>query len=457
MDIYILSNIVLLLVLLGLTAFFVGAEFAVVKIRSSRIDQLIAEGNKKAVIAKKVVQDLDYYLSACQLGITVTALGLGAFSKPFVKELMGPVFNWLSVSDGVASVISYGISLAVVTYLHVVIGEMAPKTLAIEFSEKATMLLASPLYWFGKVMYPFIQVLNGTSRLFLKMFGVPAANHEQVYSEEELKIIMAQSFQGGEIDQTELKYMENVFSFDERVAKDIMVPRTDLVTIDQNMEPADIIAVMDEHNYTRYPVVENGDKDKILGIVNAKKLLNHIVTGREIVLEDFIRDVPHVVEVTRIKEIFKRMQKDRVHMTVVMDEYGGTAGILTMEDVLEELVGEIRDEFDADEVADIRKSGDEDYLINGRVLLDELEDRFGLTFEGREDIDTIAGWIQSQSFDGLEEGQRITQGTHAWTVTELDNYQIKQILFQPDKEEREEDDSQPLMNSLEVNPSGRGS
>lgn len=446
----------LLLVLLGLTAFFVGAEFAVVKIRSSRIDQLIAEGNKKAVIAKKVVQDLDYYLSACQLGITVTALGLGAFSKPFVKELMGPVFNWLSVSDGVASVISYGISLAVVTYLHVVIGEMAPKTLAIEFSEKATMLLASPLYWFGKVMYPFIQVLNGTSRLFLKMFGVPAANHEQVYSEEELKIIMAQSFQGGEIDQTELKYMENVFSFDERVAKDIMVPRTDLVTIDQNMEPADIIALMDEHNYTRYPVVENGDKDKILGIVNAKKLLNHIVTGREIVLEDFIRDVPHVVEVTRIKEIFKRMQKDRVHMTVVMDEYGGTAGILTMEDVLEELVGEIRDEFDADEVADIRKSGDDDYLINGRVLLDELEDRFGLTFEGREDIDTIAGWIQSQSFDGLEEGQRITQGTHAWTVTELDNYQIKEILFQPDKGEREED-SQPLMNSLEVNPSGRGS
>lgn len=446
----------LLLVLLGLTAFFVGAEFAVVKIRSSRIDQLIAEGNKKAVIAKKVVQDLDYYLSACQLGITVTALGLGAFSKPFVKELMGPVFNWLSVSDGVASVISYGISLAVVTYLHVVIGEMAPKTLAIEFSEKATMLLASPLYWFGKVMYPFIQVLNGTSRLFLKMFGVPAANHEQVYSEEELKIIMAQSFQGGEIDQTELKYMENVFSFDERVAKDIMVPRTDLVTIDQDMKPADIIALMDEHNYTRYPVVENGDKDKILGIVNAKKLLNHIVTGRDIVLEDFIRDVPHVVEVTRIKEIFKRMQKDRVHMTVVMDEYGGTAGILTMEDVLEELVGEIRDEFDADEVADIRKSGEEDYLISGRVLLDELEDRFGLTFEDRDDIDTIAGWIQSQSFDGLEEGQRITQGTHAWTVTELDNYQIKQILFQPDKGERE-DDSQPLMNSLEVNPSGRGS
>jgi len=447
---------VLLLVLLGLTAFFVGAEFAVVKIRSSRIDQLIAEGNKKAVVAKKVVQDLDYYLSACQLGITVTALGLGAFSKPFVKELLGPVFNWLSVSDGVASVISYGISLAVVTYLHVVIGEMAPKTLAIEFSEKATMLLAAPLYWFGKVMYPFIQVLNGTSRLFLKMFGVPAANHEQVYSEEELKIIMAQSFQGGEIDQTELKYMENVFSFDERVAKDIMVPRTDLVTIDQDMKPADIIALMDEHNYTRYPVVENGDKDKILGIVNAKKLLNHIVTGRDIVLEDFIRDVPHVVEVTRIKEIFKRMQKDRVHMTVVMDEYGGTAGILTMEDVLEELVGEIRDEFDADEVADIRKSGEEDYLISGRVLLDELEDRFGLTFEDRDDIDTIAGWIQSQSFDGLEEGQRITQGTHAWTVTELDNYQIKQILFQPDKGERE-DDSQPLMNSLEVNPSGRGS
>ncbi|MCT2536836.1 hemolysin family protein [Aquibacillus koreensis] len=435
MDIYTISNIFLLVILLALTAFFVASEFAVVKIRTSRIDQLIAEGNKKAVVAKKVVMDLDYYLSACQLGITVTALGLGAFSKPFVKELLNPVFDWLSVSDGVASIISYAISLSVVTYLHVVIGEMAPKTLAIEFSEKATLLLAGPLYWFGKIMYPFIQVLNGTSRVFLRMFGVPAAAHEQAYSEEELKIIMAQSFRGGEIDQTELKYMENVFSFDERVAKDIMVPRTDLVTIDKEMSYDEIIKILDEHNYTRYPVIENGDKDRIIGIVNAKKMLSHIVAGRESKLEEFIRDVPHVVEVTSIQDSFLKMQQAQVHMTVVMDEYGGTSGIITLEDVLEEIVGEIRDEFDADEVPDIRKASENKYIINGRVLLSELEDRFGLEFEDSEDLDTIAGWIQLKNFDIAQKGDEIKHGRHLWTVDQVDNFQIKQVIFHQDKEQ----------------------
>lgn len=428
MDIYTILNITLLVILLALTAFFVASEFAVVKIRKSRIDQLIAEGNKKAVVAKKVVADLDYYLSACQLGITVTALGLGAFSKPFVKKLMTPVFDWLSVSDDVSSIISYAISLAVVTYLHVVIGEMAPKTLAIEFSEKATLLLAGPLYWFGKIMYPFIRVLNGTSGVLLRMLGVPPAAHEQAYSEEELKIIMAQSFRGGEIDQTELKYMENVFSFDERLAKDIMVPRTDLVPIDKEMSYEEIIRIFDEHNYTRYPVVENGDKDRIIGIVNARKMLSHMVAGKESRLEDFIREVPHVVEATSIQNIFMKMQKDQVHMIVVIDEYGGTSGILTLEDVLEELVGEIRDEFDADEVPDIRKAGENKYIINGRVLLSELEDRFGLNFDS-EDLDTIAGWIQLKNLDAVQKGDEIMHGRHVWKVDEVDNYQIKQVIF----------------------------
>ena len=436
MDIYTISNFFLLIILLALTAFFVASEFAVVKIRRSRIDQLIAEGNQKAVVAKKVVGDLDYYLSACQLGITVTALGLGAFSKPFVKELLNPVFDWLSVSEGLASIISYAISLAVVTYLHVVVGEMAPKTLAIEFSEKSTLLLAGPLYWFGKIMYPFIQVLNGTSRVLLRMFGVPPAAHEQAYSEEELKIIMAQSFRGGEIDQTELKYMENVFSFDERLAKDIMVPRTNLVTLDKEMSYEEIIRILDEHNFTRYPVVENGDKDHIVGIVNARKMLTHIVAGRESKLEDFIREVPHVLEVTKIQDIFLKMQKEQIHMTVVIDEYGGTSGILTLEDVLEELVGEIRDEFDADEVSDIRKASENKYIINGRVLLSELEERFGLEFEDSDDLDTIAGWIQLKNLDVVQKGDEIKHGRHIWTVDQMDNYQIKQVIFHQNIEKK---------------------
>lgn len=429
MDITTIINLFLLVLLLGLTAFFVAVEFAAVKIRPSRLDQLIAEGNKKAILAKKVAGDLDYYLSACQLGITITALGLGALGKPAVEQLMYPVFDYFNVSETAASALSYIIAYTIVTFLHVVLGEMAPKTLAIQFSEKTTLLLAPSLYWFGKIMYPFIRTLNGTSRILLRGFGVQPAGHDETYSEDELRIIMAQSVQGGEIGKTELTYMENVFSFDELSAKDIMVPRTSVVALDKSMKHEDIVKVLAEHNYTRYPVTEDEDKDRIVGFVNVKKMLTHIAAGRDRQLEEFVRNIPVIHEVTGLQEALLKMQSARVHMALVIDEYGGTAGILTMEDILEELVGEIRDEFDADEVADIRKKGEHQYAINGRVLLRELEERFGIHFEGSDDVDTIGGWIQFQKIDPVEVGDTVEQDERLWTVREMDHYQIKEVML----------------------------
>jgi CBS domain containing-hemolysin-like protein len=416
--------------LIALTAFFVASEFAVVKIRTSRVDQLVAEGNKKAILAKKVVTDLDYYLSACQLGITVTALGLGALGKPTVERLLYPVFDYLNVSASISSVASYAIAFILVTFLHVVVGEMAPKTLAIQFSEKLTLLLSPPLYWFGKIMYPFIWALNGASRVILRAFGVKPAGHEQAYSEDEIKIIMNQSYEGDENNKTKLSYLENVFVFDERDAKDIMVPRTELVTLNQNMTYDDIIPILDEHNYSRYPVIEDGDKDRIVGVVNVKKILPDMVALREHQLVDFVREIPYVSEVTSIQDAMIKMQQERVHMAVVVDEYGGTSGIITMEDILEELVGEIRDEFDADEVADIQETGENQYLINGRVLLDELERQFGLVFEGNEEMDTVAGWIQFQKGVGVEQGDTVEHGDYVWTVLDAENFHIKQVLLE---------------------------
>lgn len=430
MDIITILNIALLIILIVLTAFFVASEFAVVKIRTSRVDQLVAEGNKKAVLAKKVVSDLDYYLSACQLGITVTALGLGALGKPTVERLLYPVFNYLDVPASISSIASYAIAFILVTFLHVVVGEMAPKTLAIQFSEKLTLMLAPSLYWFGKIMYPFIWALNGTSRVLLRGFGVKPAKHDQAYSEDEIKIIMNQSYEGDENNKTKLSYLENVFVFDERDAKDIMVPRTELVTLDQEMTYDDIIPILDEHNYSRYPVIEDGDKDRIIGVVNVKKILPDMVAARSYQLSEFVREIPFVSEVTRIQDAMIKMQQERVHMAVVVDEYGGTSGIITMEDILEELVGEIRDEFDADEVADIQETGENQYLINGRVLLDELERQFGLSFEGNEEMDTVAGWIQYQKGVGVEKGDTVEHGDYVWTVVDTENYHIKQVLLE---------------------------
>ena len=217
------------------TAFFVGSEFAILKVRMSRIDQLISEGNKKAVRAKEVANDLDYYLSACQLGITITALILGALGEPTVEKILRPVFDYFALPDALATTLSYAIALGIVTFLHVVIGELAPKTLAIQYAERMTLLLAPPLYWFGKISSPFIRVLNGSARLFLKLFNVEPKGHEEAHSEEELKLIMTESFKSGEINQTELTYLKNIFEFDERIVKNIMVSKAEMITVDSQL------------------------------------------------------------------------------------------------------------------------------------------------------------------------------------------------------------------------------
>ncbi|GIP15493.1 HlyC/CorC family transporter [Paenibacillus montaniterrae] len=429
MDYILIINLFILVVLILLTAFFVASEFAVVKLRMSRIDQLIDEGNKKAVIAKKVASDLDYYLSACQLGITVTALGLGAIGKPAVERVMYPVFDLLKMSDTSSSIASYAIAFILVTFLHVVIGEMAPKTLAIQFSEKVTLMLSGPLYWFGKVMKPLIWSLNGTSRLLLQWFGVSSKAHKDIYSEDELRIIMTQSHQGGELDESKLTYMENVFTFDERMAKDVMTPRKSIVCLDKNMNYDEIISILQENNYTRYPVTIDNNKDQIIGIVNVKKMLPHIIAKRERKVEQFVTEMPTVLEITPIKQAMLKMQQERVHMALVIDEYGGTAGIITMEDILEEIVGEIRDEFDTDEVAEIQKVKENEYHINARVLLDDIERELNLVFEDKADMDTLGGWFQHHKGTLVEQGDQLSVGKYVWTIAETEHYQIKRIIL----------------------------
>ncbi|WP_028559747.1 hemolysin family protein [Paenibacillus pinihumi] len=427
MDLSILINLVLIAVLIALTAFFVGAEFAVVKVRVSRLDQLIAEGNKKAIAAKKLATDLDYYLSACQLGITVTALGLGTLGEPTVEKILHPLFHDLGIPAAMSTFISYALALSIMTFLHVVLGELAPKTLAIQYAERVTLLLAGPLVAFGKLLFPLIWALNGSARIFLRLFGVKPAGHEQAHSEEELKIIMAQSFKSGEINQTELSYMQNIFAFDERVAKDIMVPRTQMIAIDQSMDMSELLKLIDEYHYTRYPVTRNGSKDDIVGAINAKEMVTHLALGRETVIADHIHDIHIIHEATPLQDVLMKMQRKRVHIALVIDEYGGTAGIITMEDILEEIVGDIRDEFDEDEQPDIVQSGEMEYIINGRVLLSDLEERFGVRFDPDREVETLGGWIQIETMMTGQSEELIRYSGHEWQVAEMDNRQILKV------------------------------
>ncbi|GEN54926.1 hypothetical protein HFA01_31880 [Halobacillus faecis] len=425
MDIQLVMNLFLVVLLIVLTAFFVGSEFAVVKVRMSRLDQLIDEGNKKARKAKKVAEDLDYYLSACQLGITVTALGLGWLGKPTVEKLLYPLFDNLGISQALAAVVSFVVAFSLVTFLHVVIGELAPKTLAIQFAEKMTLLLAPALYWFGKLMFPFIWTLNGSARMFLRIFGVEPAVHDQAHSEEELKIIMAHSYQNGEINQTELNYMQRIFTFDERLAKDIMVPRTEMVTLTKDMTHEDLMNVIKTYKHTRYPVTEDGDKDNIIGFVNVKKLLMDY-DGDQISLSEYIQPIPFMLENTPVQNVLMNMKKERVHVTLLLDEYGGSAGMVTMEDILEEIVGDIRDEFDTTETVDIKKVEEHLYHINGKTLLSEIEEALNISFREREKIDTIGGWLQMHNVEVHPQGKIENEG-YSWTILETDHYQIKKV------------------------------
>lgn len=432
-------NLVLIAVLIAMTGFFVATEFAVVKIRSTRIDQLVAEGNKNAIAAKKVISNLDEYLSACQLGITVTALGLGWLGEPTVERLLHPLFERLELGGSVVSILSFVIAFVSVTFLHVVVGELAPKTLAIQKAETVTLLFARPIILFYKIMYPFIWVLNGSARAFTGLFGLkPASEHELAHSEEELRIILSESYESGEINQSEFKYVNNIFEFDDRIAKEIMVPRTEIVSVSKDDTIEDFLNVAKVEKYTRYPVVLEGNKDQVFGLVNLKEVLTDYVHGKDIkqmTVESYTKPIIQVIESIPIHDLLLKFQKDRIHMAILMDEYGGTAGLVTVEDILEEIVGDIRDEFDADEVSEVQKVKENHYIFDSKVLIDEVNDLLGTEIE-EEDMDTIGGWMLTQNFD-LEKGESLTFGGYEFKVLEIEDHHIKRIEVFPAKIESE--------------------
>ncbi|HEF1901070.1 hypothetical protein COK25_16010 [Bacillus cereus] len=431
-------NLVMVAILIAFTGFFVAAEFAIVKIRSSRIDQLVAEGKRGALAAKKVTTNLDEYLSACQLGITVTAMGLGWLGEPTIEKLLHPLFEKWNLNPSISSVLTFGLAFMIMTYLHVVVGELAPKTMAIQKAERVTLLLAGPLMMFYKVMYPFIWVLNGSARVITGLFGLkPASEHEVAHTEEELRLILSDSYESGEINQAEYKYVNNIFEFDNRIAKEIMVPRTEIVGFYLEDSVEEHMKVIQNERYTRYPIFGE-DKDDIIGMVNVKDFFIRYMTEDQKDLSSirsYMRPIIEVMETTPIHDLLLQMQKKRIPMAVLYDEYGGTAGIVTLEDILEEIVGEIRDEYDEDEAPPIQHVNEQHIIVDGKVLISEVKDLFGLHIE-EDDVDTIGGWIMMQNHE-IEEGQHVEAEGYEFKVLEKDAYQIKRVEIRKMEQEEE--------------------
>ncbi|EMR04996.1 Magnesium and cobalt efflux protein CorC [Bhargavaea cecembensis DSE10] len=417
--------------LIAFTAFFVASEFAIVKVRTTRIDQLIAEGNRKAIRAKKVVSNLDEYLSACQLGITITALGLGWLGEPTVERLLHPLFERFEIGESASSILSFVIAFSVVTFLHVVVGELAPKSIAIQKAETITLNFSGPLIAFYRLMYPFIHTMNGTAQWLIRLFGFKSMSEsEEAHSEEELRMILSDSLKSGEINQSEYKYVNKIFEFDDRIAREIMAPRTEMMTVEQDMTLREVLDVMGVEQYTRYPVTD-GDKDHIVGLINMKNLLTAYIkdpAAGDRPVSDFIQPIIRVIESIPISDLLLKIQRERIHMAVLMDEYGGTSGLVTIEDILEEIVGDIQDEFDVDEVPDVQAIGEGHFIFDAKMLIEDVNDILGIHID-EEDIDTIGGWFMAKRFD-IVKGEKILEQGYEFLVKDMEGHHILYIEVQ---------------------------
>ena len=427
-------------VLIALTAFFVASEFAIVKIRTTRINQLVAEGHPKAMNAKRVVSNLDEYLSACQLGITLTALGLGMLGEPTVKLMLQPVFAYFDTTASVSSILSFIIAYTVVTFLHVVVGELAPKTIAIQKAEEITLLFAKPLVLFYRIMYPFIKGMNGSARAILKLLGFKSISDSDVaHTEDELRLILSDSLKSGEINQAEYKYVNKIFEFDDRIAKEIMAPRTEMMIVEKEMTLSEVFGMTGVEQFTRYPVTD-GDKDNIIGLINMKNLLTEYIkdpsVGNQPVV-NHMQPIISVIETIPIGDLLLKIQRERIHMAVLMDEYGGTAGLVTIEDILEEIVGDIRDEFDTDEVPEVQKLGEDHYIFDAKLLIEEVNGILNISIE-EEDIDTIGGWFMTERFEAMK-GEKIIEQGYEFMVKEVDGHHILYLEVLKHEEEEAKD------------------
>ncbi len=412
-----------LFILIALTAFFVAAEFAIIRVRGTRISQLVEEGNKKAIAAQKVITHLDEYLSTCQLGITVTALGIGWLGEPTVAHIFKGLFaNW-NISPAVTGPVSVILAFILITFFNVVVGELAPKSFAIQKSEEITLLIAKPLIWFNRLTYPIVWSMNHSARFITGLFGFKTVSENELSrSEDELRIILSESYESGEINQSEYKYVTNIFDFDERVAKEIMVPRTEMVTLSTDDSNEKILSIMEHEQYTRYPVVEDGDKDNIIGIAHMKDVLTAWMDNPDTPLAEFVNPAISVIETIPIHDLLLLLQKERSYVAILLDEYGGTAGMVTMEDMVEEIVGEIRDEFDEDEIPEIRKKGEEHYILDAKLLISEVNELLGIQLD-EEDVDTIGGWFLNQSYE-VKLGDSIEAEGYIFTISDIDEHHI---------------------------------
>lgn len=394
-EIYINGYYILLTFLLVLlNGFFVAAEFALVRVRGSQIEVKAKSGSRIAKVTRGIVANLDGYLAATQLGITIASLGLGVIGEDVFTNVFLKAFAGIGIAITSSFVITscHVIAFIFITFLSIVFGELAPKTLAIQRSVRTALAVSGPLRIFFIVFRPIIWVLNAFANFILLMFGIRIVpGHEAHHSSEELQYLLEQGKETGAIDSTEHELIQNVFEFNERVVKNIMVPRTKISAVEINTGKDELLNILLTEGYSRLPVYDEVI-DKIVGIVHAKDVLPMLVRGEEIVLKNIIRKPYFVPETKKINDLMAELQQKRIQIAIVSDEFGGTAGMVTLEDIVEELVGEIQDEYD-EEKPIVEVVNDREFIVNALAPIYDVNGHLPHDLPEDGDFDTVSGWL----------------------------------------------------------------
>ena len=430
-------RLLLALFLVLLNGFFVAAEFSIVKVRYSQIQLKAAEGNSGAKQAEHIIKHLDEYLSATQLGITLASLALGFVGESAMHHIVQGAIDYLNVEalQAYASSISLVLSFLIVTIMHIVFGELIPKSIAIRKSEPTTMFIAMPLRVFYMVFKPFIWLMNSMSNGFLRLIGIPPAAEGDIHSTEELQLLVKQSADSGEIEEENYEIIKNAFDFTDHSAKQIMVTRQNIDSVNIEDPVEDIINKIMDSGYSRIPVYQDSI-DNIIGILYSKEIIRQFVRRKGNLthddLKELMREAFFVVGSKKISDLLKTFQQKKQHLAIVIDEFGGTEGIITLEDILEELVGEIQDEED-DEEKVVDKVGENTYWVQATQPLDEINDDlpklFPLSEEG--DYNTLAGFILHELQDIPEENQEFDLNGYHFKILKMQNkgVEIVELIY----------------------------
>ncbi|SDF64674.1 hemolysin family protein [Halorientalis regularis] len=423
-----LAQVVVALALVILNGFFVAAEFAFVRIRGTSVEQLVEEGATGSGTLQEVMTNLDDYLATTQLGITIASLGLGWVGEPAVASLIEPVLASVLPSN-LIHLVAFAIGFTLITFLHVVFGELAPKTIAISQTERLSLFLAPPMKFFYYILYPGIVVFNGAANAFTRALGVPPASEtDETLGERELLRVLTRSGEEGDIDTTEVQMIERVFDLDDIVVREVMVPRPDVVSVPADASLSDLQSIVLEAGHTRYPVLDADDGDQVAGFVDVKDVLRAEVEDDDAgSVGDIARDIVIVPETMALSDLLRQFREEQQQMVAVIDEWGAFEGVATVEDVVEALVGDLRDEFDTDEREPSIRPHDEDgYEVDGGVPLSKINHVIAGDFRSDE-VETIGGLVLEQLDRAPEREDSIEVDGHVVEVTSVDGARISTV------------------------------